>query len=260
MKKIGALFLFLILSGHFISAQATRGLSMQANATQKPEGKTYALIVGISKYKNPAIPQLQYADKDAEAFRDYLISTGVDSNNIALLTNERASYAETIMALDEICTQKAKSGDKVFFYFSGHGDVESHVVTNVGYLLTYDAPKTVYAISAINIRTLQDYISTLSANGIEAIVITDACHSGNLAGGTEGLKNIQTVLGNKWKDEIKILSCQPGELSLEGKQWGGGRGLFSYELINGMAGMADKNKDGKVNLRELSLYLMEKVP
>ena len=68
------------------------------------------------------------------------------------------------------------------------------------------------------------------------------------------------VLGNKWKDEVKILSCQQGELSLEGKQWGGGRGLFSYELINGMAGMADKNKDGKVSLRELSLYLMEKVP
>ena len=169
-----------------IHAQTTRGLSMPAETATKPEGKTYALIVGISKYKNPAIPQLQYADRDAVAFRNYLISTGVDSNNISLLINEKASYAETIMALDDICTQKAKAGDKVFFYFSGHGDVESHVVTNVGYLLTYDAPKTVYAISAVNIRTLQDYISTLSANGIEAIVITDACHSGNLAGGSEG--------------------------------------------------------------------------
>ena len=68
------------------------------------------------------------------------------------------------------------------------------------------------------------------------------------------------MLKESWKDEIKILSCQPGELSLEGKQWGGGRGLFSYELINGMAGLADKNNDGIVSLRELNLYLMDKIP
>src|SRR6185295_19082004 len=131
---------------------------------------------------------------------------------------------------------------------------------NDGYLLPYDAPKVVYAISAVNVKILQSYVSTLSFRGIQAIVITDACHSGNLAGGIEGLKNIQTVLKENWKDEIKMLSCQPGELSLEEKQWGNGRGLFSYELINGMTGLADKNKDGKVSLRELNLYLMEKIP
>ncbi len=253
------LFQLLVLSTA-LCAQNTKGVSVAYSSPQEQTGKTYALIVGISKYKNPAIPSLQFADRDALAFRNYLVASGVDSNNITLLMNENASYAETMLSLDELCTQKAKAGDKVFIYFSGHGDVESRVITNVGYLLPYDAPKVVYAISAINVRTLQDYVSTLSANGVQAIVITDACHSGNLAGGLEGMKNIQTVLGDKWKDEIKILSCQPGELSLEGKQWGNGRGLFSYELINGMAGKADRNNDETVSLRELNLYLMEKVP
>jgi len=259
MRRTFIAILFLSF-GLSLLAQNTKGVSLESSSNQQNEGTTYALIIGISKYKNPEIPSLQFADRDAIAFHNYLVASGVDSNNITLLLNENASYAETMLSLHELCTEKVKAGDKVFIYFSGHGDVESQVITNVGYLLPYDAPKVVYAISAINVRTLQDYVSTLSANEVQAIVITDACHSGNLAGGLEGMRNIQTLLGDRWQDEIKILSCQPGELSLEGEQWGSGRGLFSYELINGMAGMADRNDDGMVSLRELNLYLLEKVP
>ena len=262
MIKRGILFLIIVClalySGQAQDA-AAKGLLLPLKNEPQATGKTYALIIGISKYKNSLIPQLQFADKDAIAFKDYLLASGVDSNNIVIRTNENARYVDIMLDLDDICTNKAKAGDRVFIYFSGHGDVESHVITNDGYLLPYDAPKVVYAISAINVKILETYVATLSSKGVQVVVITDACHSGKLAGGLEGLKNIQTVLGSKWQDEIKILSCQPGELSLEGKQWGGGRGLFSYELINGMAGMADRNKDGKVTLSELNRYLADKV-
>jgi hypothetical protein len=240
-------------------AQATRGLTVTRSSGIEVSGKTYALIIGISHYKNPGIPQLEYADRDAVAFRDYLALSGVDSANITLLTNDKALYADILMAIHELATEKTIKGDRVYIYFSGHGDVESKVMTQDGYLLPYDAPRVVYAISAINVRILQEYVSTMSAKGVEVILITDACHSGKLAGGIEGLQNIATVMEANWKSEIKFLSCQPGELSLENKQWGNGRGLFSYELVNGMAGMADRNKDGKVTLQELNLYLAEHV-
>lgn len=240
-------------------AQNQKGFSVSSTSQNPASGKTYALIVGISQYQNPNIPQLQFADRDAIAFRDYLVASEVDSNNITLLLNEQARYSDILLDLDNLCTDIVKPGDKFYFYFSGHGDVESRVITNDGYLLPYDAPSKVYAISAIKVQTLQSYISTLSAKGVQVILITDACHSGNLAGGIDGLKNIQNVLKESWKDDTKILSCQPGEISLEGKEWGNGRGLFSYEFINGIAGLADKNKDGIVNLRELNLYLMDKV-
>lgn len=248
----------LLISVNLI-AQNQKGFSVSSTSQNPASGKTYALIVGISKYQNPNIPQLQFADRDAVAFRNYLVVSGVDSTNITLLLNEQARYSDILLDLDDLCTDIIKPGDKIYFYFSGHGDVESRVITNDGYLLPYDAPSKVYAISAIKIQTLQSYISTLSAKGAQVILITDACHSGNLAGGIDGLKNIQKILKESWKDDTKILSCQPGEISLEGKEWGNGRGLFSYELINGIAGLADKNKDGNVNLRELNLYLMDNV-
>ncbi|MFZ1255314.1 MAG: hypothetical protein WAR77_03135, partial [Saprospiraceae bacterium] len=35
---------------------------------------TYAVVVGISDYQDPGIPDLRFADKDAEAFANYLSS------------------------------------------------------------------------------------------------------------------------------------------------------------------------------------------
>ncbi|RYF87295.1 MAG: tetratricopeptide repeat protein, partial [Chitinophagaceae bacterium] len=46
----------------------------------------------------------------------------------------------------------------------------------------------------------------------------------------------------------------------EGSQWGGGRGLFSWHLINGLKGMADtRPEDGEVTLTELYDYVKQKV-
>src|SRR6185436_14450170 len=95
--------------------QVNKGFAIQKDIEKVEQpGKTYALIVGISKYQNASIPSLQYADKDALAFRDYLIASGVDSNNISLRLNEKATYSEILIEIDEICTAKAQPGDKVF--------------------------------------------------------------------------------------------------------------------------------------------------
>ena len=259
MKLIGCFFITCILGLQTLSAQTARGLGMPADEKIRPQGKTYALIVGISKYQNTDIPSLQYPDKDAYAFYQYLKSAGVDTSDIILLLNDKAKDAE-FWADVNYFTEVTKPNDKLYIYFSGHGDVESKTITKDAYLLPYDAPKITYASGAISIYLLKGYLETISANGVQVIFISDACHAGNLAGGRAGMEATASVLKDQWQDEIKILSCQPGELSLEGKQWGGGRGLFSYELINGLAGKADKNKDGKVTLRELNIYLTDKVP
>ena len=47
---------------------------------------------------------------------------------------------------------------------------------------------------------------------------------------------------------------------MEGEQWGGGRGAFSYHLIDGLIGLADRNKDLQISLLELERYLEDKVP
>ncbi len=94
---------------------------------------------------------------------------------------------------------------------------------------------------------------------VNVVFIADACHSGGLIGGKEGVSKTQKALQESWGRVTKILSCQANEFSLEGKQWGGGRGLFSYHLVNGLTGRADVNKDNKISLAELNSYLKTNV-
>jgi len=221
-----------------------------------------AVVIGISDYQDEQIPNLRFADRDAEAFAQWLRSPAGGSlpdNQIKLLTNKDATTGKMIAALDGLIVA-SKPGDEAIIYFSGHGDVERVTKFQRGFLLTYDSPPAVYAAGAFSLQYLQDIITTLSEAGVQAVVITDACRAGKLAGSEfGGTKATSAALAQQFANEIKILSCQPEEFSLEGEQWGGGRGCFSYHLVDALYGMADANADGTVNLLELGRYLEDKV-
>ncbi|MBK7245336.1 MAG: tetratricopeptide repeat protein [Saprospiraceae bacterium] len=224
----------------------------------------YAVVVGISDYQDPGIPDLRFADKDAEAFANYLRSKAggqLDSDHLKLLINQQATMAQFGIALDWLM-ESAKEGDKVIIYFSGHGDVEKKTLTQPGFLLCWDAPSRVYISGgAFALPMLQEVVSTISVqNKAKVIVITDACRSGKLAGSSvNGSQATASNLSKQFANEIKILSCQPNEYSIEGEQWGGGRGAFSFHLLDALYGMADTDADQWVNLYEVGRYLEDHV-
>ncbi|MBK6572186.1 MAG: tetratricopeptide repeat protein [Saprospiraceae bacterium] len=241
---------------------ATPISKIQINENQSKN--TYAVVVGISDYQDLGIPDLRFADKDAEAFANYLKSKAggnLDADHLKVLLNEKATVAQFAMALDWLM-EVVEENDQVILYFSGHGDVEKKTITQPGYLLCWDAPSRVYlAGGALALPMFQDIITTLSAqNKAKVVVITDACRSGKLAGSSVGGSQITGAnLAKQYANEIKILSCQPNEYSIEGEQWGGGRGAFSYHLIDALYGMADNNNDLIVNLQEAGRYIEDHV-
>jgi tetratricopeptide (TPR) repeat protein len=220
-----------------------------------------ALIVGISDYTN--IDNLQFAHSDALSFYNFLRSPAggsVDSTHIMLLLNDDATSANFFAGLDWLLSE-TKEGETVAIYFSGHGDLETKTIRQNGFLLGYDSPKTCYMAGAIGVGYVQDYLATLVAsNKAKVILFTDACRSGKLTGGVEGLKNTTAALAEQWENITKILSSQAGELSMESSKWGGGAGVFTYYLIRGLEGLADRNHDNMVNLLELNIYLNDNIP
>jgi protein O-mannosyl-transferase len=226
--------------------------------------KTYAVVVGISDYQDTAIPDLRFAHKDAEAFANFLRSPAggaLDSDHLKVLTNEQATAGRIAEALDALIEQ-AGVGDQVIIYFSGHGDVERKTVSQPGFLLAWDAPSRVYmGGGTYSLAFLQEVVTTLSTqNMAKVIVITDACHAGKLSGSQIGGAQLTSAnLAKQYANEVKILSCQPNEFSQEGTQWGGGRGAFSYHLVDGLFGLADRNNDGIVTVGELDRYLEDNV-
>ncbi len=252
------------------SAEATAGkgaapLSTPQGATARVAPATRAVVVGISDYQDEGIPDLQYAHRDAEAFVGWLASPAggsVPPENIQLLLNEKATLGNVAMALTWLYEQSIE-GDGAIICFSGHGDVEKGLFGQPGYLLCYDAPPVVYMSGgALPVNSLQVVVTTLSLDKkAQVLIVTDACRAGKLAGSATGGAQLTTAnLAKQFAGEVKLLSCQPNEFSLEGEQWGGGRGAFSYHLLDGLYGLADRDGDLQIKLKEIGRYLEDRVP
>ena len=263
MKNVLYVILFALVAIS-MEAQSTKGLKPIKKQILSPSGVTRAVVVGISDYQSKDITDLQYAHRDARIFADYLLDDngyGLDSSHVTVLLNEEATSGNFVSALYGLM-EDGQEGDQIIIYFSGHGDVESTTISQPGFLLCWDAPSRVYmAGGTFGLAYLQEIISTLSLKiKAKVVVITDACRSGKLAGSDIGGSHATAAnLSKQYANEVKILSCQPDEFALEGDAWGGGRGVFSYYLMAGLKGLADRNEDGEVSLSELERYLEDNV-
>ncbi|MEO6819603.1 MAG: caspase family protein [Ginsengibacter sp.] len=234
--------------------------AQQTNSPTKTiEGNTYAVIVGITNYKDPAIPALQFADKDAQQFSAFLQSKGgglVPKNHIRLIVNKEATIAAIYDALDWLKEQCHKN-DVAYIYFSGHGDVETKNNFSKGFLLAYNSPQNNYANNAIRVEDLNSTSIVLTTkNKAKVILISDACHSGKLAG--DFYKGKQLAAGQLnlvLNNQVRLASCAENEEAAEGPEWGGGRGVFSYYLVMGLQGLADLRNSGTIQLKDLTKYL-----
>jgi uncharacterized caspase-like protein len=54
---------------------------------------------------------------------------------------------------------------------------------------------------------------------------------------------------------VVFTSCEGYEVSRESDKWGGGHGIFTWALLDGLNGKADADNDGIVSLGELLDYV-----
>ena len=259
-SKVSSIFRIIILLSLCCQVQ-------QVRCQIKPmgqKGKVRAVVIGISDYQNEHIPDLLFADADAKAFAEFLKSPAggnLPEDQVKLLTNSQATQGQMNAELTWLL-EESKEGDQALIFFSGHGDMETQTMMNLGFLLTYNSPASAYMSGgAFPIYFLQSIIQTLSVQkGVQVIMVADACHSGKLAGdANNGAQATASVLASQFAKEAKILSCQSNEYSLEGREWGGGHGVFTYYLIDGLTGLADANNDESVSLLEIERYLQDQV-
>ena len=84
----------------------------------------YAVVVGISDYKDPKIPDLKYADADAQAFYDFITSPiggNFNKENVLLLKNEQATLKNVKLAITNFL-KKAIDTDFVVIFMACHGE------------------------------------------------------------------------------------------------------------------------------------------
>jgi hypothetical protein len=221
----------------------------------------HVISIGISDYKN--IRKLKYAHRDAIAFTKFVEANKLwdGKKNISLLINEQATSGNIVATLQS-SLNSIDSCDLVLFYFAGHGDTEDSLDSESSFLLAFEAPLNNYRIGdSFSSNALSEYLIKVAEKGAQSIVIIDACRSGaiNLTGGKNGTENTYRAFLKRKRSEIRILSTQHNQGSIEKGELGGGRGVFSYYLEKGLKGAADNNKDSLVVISEITNYVTPNV-
>ncbi len=219
----------------------------------------HALIIGISQYKN--IPEAEDAAEDAILFRNYLIHdrrNPVKEENVSLILDSNATN-EKIMEEYNRLSEQCQPGDEFIFYFAGQ--IDGEIRYKDAFLLAYNCEKNNYKKSdAVSISDLSAYIGAMTANGVHVMVITDGRRSDDLYGGKNGSIYAMTMLGHSFNKATKLLSCSPNEISYVRTYPDAQHGAFTYYLIQGFQGLADKDSDGKVTVGEFASYIYDNVP
>jgi hypothetical protein len=232
----------------------------------RPSVAKYAVVVGIARYSDTAggITSLQFADRDAQDFRDFLLSPDGGSfpkDNVRVLLNEDATAQNVRSALFTFLT-KAQPQDEVVLYIAGHGAPDPNDPRNL-YLLTYDTKLDDMGGTAFPMWQLQD-VFTRVLKAKRVVTFADTCHSYGFSGERRGKKSNNLV--NQYvakaandSDRAVITASDISQLSYESDKWGGGHGVFTFFLLKGLRGEADANKDGTVTAGELFAFIHDNV-
>jgi tetratricopeptide (TPR) repeat protein len=245
-----------------------RGLQWFTDVSYSGYVDRWAIIVGISKYKDKSL-NLQYAAQDAEALYQLLQTPsggGFEKDHIVKRINDEATTANITHALRSFLKKPAKN-DLVLIYFACHGAPDPDR-PQIVYLLTYDTDPKDIAGTALPMREID---LSLKENLLaeRAVIIADTCHSAAIGGGVgrrSGIDNATVVnrylqnVGKAKGGTALLTSAEASETSREGEEWGGGHGVFTHFLLSGMRGDADNQpKDGIVTVGELFDYVRENV-
>jgi WD40 repeat protein len=242
------------------SNEAVHQVQASFAAIRKPT--LHALVIGIQEFRNPKL-QLTYAVADANLFAETL-RTGAsglfEQVKVTLLTSRDATSRDAVVsALQRY--QTINPDDLFILYIASHGTVDEGeyylITSNVGALSTQRLNN-----DALSQTELKELVANIPST--KKLIVIDTCNAGQLG------QAMQTALLSRGMSEdtaMKVLSRAVGSTilsastsvqeALEGYQ---GHGLFTWALVQGLQGKADKGKTGYVRTTDLAAYVEDEVP
>ncbi len=234
MKKYFLAAFFLVMFSLFSHAQTKR-----------------ALIIAIGNYPDPEKNGWRQINSlhDVDLIRNALLKQGFPAANIAVITDEQATKAGIIRALDSLI-QVSKPGDAVVIHVSSHGEqIEDDNVNEevdgldeciVPYGAVYSPDRSVFnKLSEGYLRddTFGEKITLLrnklGKNG-DVLVDLDACHSGSGTRGavTPALGNNSPMVSNNF-DQKKIGLKDTAGVFMESNNTKLSKDAATYVVISG---------------------------
>jgi hypothetical protein len=240
-----------------VTAVSSTGEKVSARAAPRI-GQRWAVVIGVSDYRSDDIRDLAYASKDAQSVYDFLRSSaaGPFQDDHIMFLKDGAATAQAIREAMFVFLQKAQWNDLVVVYFAGHGAADPAIPENL-YLLPTDADIKQLAATAFPMWDVKTALRR-QIKAERVIVIADACHS---AGAEKDASGVNTAMSDLFTPSrrLTLTAASENEESIEDTKWGGGHGVFTYQLLEALKGGADADGNGIVTFNEVADYVGKRV-
>ena len=216
------------------------------------DARSYAIIIGISNYKDSYWPRLPNGRPDAEQMGAMLARQGF---LVRSFLDQDAIVARIDAYIEDELAPRLQSGDRVLFFFSGHGQTRTVGLLDFGYVIPYDA--TAAASTWISMDKIREYSAVLNSARHQLFVL-DSCFSGLLISRGAVLSPLtpnyidqlnrrvaRTVITAGGKDQ-KVADSGYAHMS-----------LFTYELMRALQdGLADVRHDGFITVNDIFSFVL----
>jgi uncharacterized caspase-like protein/peptidoglycan/xylan/chitin deacetylase (PgdA/CDA1 family) len=216
-------------------ATRSRGRSWSASTTT-PSGRSWS---------TPATTQA-VADTLTGQF-------GFPSSQVIVLKNEQATRNNILAAFhDRLADDRTGKNDRVFVFFAGHGATRQLASgRDLGYIIPVDSDPKEFATDAIAMTDIQNIAESMQAKHV--MFVMDACYSG--LGLTRGGPSSSSFLRENARRSARQMLTAGGADQQVADAGPNGHSVFTWVLLQALAGKGDLNGDGLITGTELAAYV-----
>ncbi len=221
----------------------------------KPEGlyyKSWAIVIGVENYL--LAPKIPGAIEDAKAVAQAFRHLGFDE--VVELYDTDASSRRLQQTLSDFLPRKVGRYDRLVLYFVGHAGVTQDLAGGeLGYLVPWDAQMGNVSKS-VTFEQLKEF-SRRSASKHTLFFLNAAVRGWEVSAAQPlSLEGRLAPEDDTERRAVQVLTAGDKGESLSQEN---GRSLFVQVLLNGLSGMADRNKNGWLMASEVGDYVRQQV-
>lgn len=235
---------------------ATEAVALSVDVDQLPkqtsilkQPKAVGIVIGVGRFRESSIARVKYAARDAEVMSTYLKSIGgIPSERVRTLVDTHALKSDLAEVLEEWLPKQVDPTTVVYVSVTGRGMVEA--TTGAVSMMLFDGTATSGA-RLYSLRRLQESLAKLPIQ--RAVVMLDL--SLELVPGKAAVDRIAPLWEQEGSGKEKIMWMVGNRAVQEAHSYDLGRhGLFTYQLLKGLGGAADLDKNGTILAGELCAY------
>jgi hypothetical protein len=233
--------------------QSARARSPAEAVAKVRAGASWAIVIGINRYDKA--PHLNYAVNDARSVAAALPKLGFAA--VKMLLDDEATKAEFERVIYGDLKGKMKPEDRLFVFFAGHGiTVSLPRGGEEGYLLPVDGDPDRPELTAIPMDEVRKLGRRVNARHV--FVAIDSCFSGFAISRAAGdaTQTDADLIAALEEPVVQVMTAgRKGQQAAEES----GHGLFTRRLLEGLGGLADRDRRGFVTVTQLAAWLSPRV-